>query len=264
MKYFVGHIFVNGIIKFEYLGVRGHNPEIGITINFPFHGHVPKKKATKLLIQTLQQNKINWLQFERPHWKFCSVKFKSQFSEDYKEEWLDGKLIIDMEHDIVSKNGQEMTYLKFVITKEEVMNQWPNKIFLSHNSTDKGLVRKYKKALEMFGYSTWLDDDMHAGAEPTNNISDGFQRSCAAVFFITPNFKETSFITMEIDCALKEKSCKNEKFSIISLLLGNAKDTFTILTKLDDFVYKQPKSDLEGFCNIIEALPMQNPNPIWK
>ncbi len=138
MKYFVGHIFVNGIIKFEYLGVRGHNPEIGVTINFPFHGHVPKKEATKLLIQKLQQNKINWLQFERPHWRFCSVKFKSQFSEDYKEEWLEGKLIIDMEHDIVSKNGKEMTYLKFVITKEEVINQWPNKIFLSHKSIDKG------------------------------------------------------------------------------------------------------------------------------
>ncbi len=127
------------------------------------------------------------------------------------------------------------------------------------------MVREYKKTLEIFGYSTWLDDDnMSAGAELISDISDGFQRSCAAVFFITQNFKETSFLTMEIDYALKEKSYKNEKFSIITLLLGDDKDALIIPAKLKKFVCKNPKNDLEGFCNIIEALPMQNPNPIWK
>src|SRR5882757_9130848 len=51
---------------------------------------------------------------------------------------------------------------------EELGPTTPARIFLSHKSADKALVRDYKQTLELLGLKPWLDeDDLAAGAELT-------------------------------------------------------------------------------------------------
>ena len=60
------------------------------------------------------------------------------------------------------------------------------KIFLSHKSVDKPLVRRYYDALRQAGFDPWLDEpNMAAGANLERELLRGFEESCAAVFFIT-------------------------------------------------------------------------------
>ena len=69
------------------------------------------------------------------------------------------------------------------------------RIFLSHKSVDKSLVYRYHKALSRIGFSPWLDkEDMPVGSNLERDILKGFEESCAAVFFITENFKDESYL----------------------------------------------------------------------
>jgi hypothetical protein len=71
----------------------------------------------------------------------------------------------------------------------------PMKIFLSHKSADKPLVRQYKHLLVELGFDPWLDEDaMQAGAELERSLLKGFADSCAAVFFVTPNYKDENYL----------------------------------------------------------------------
>lgn len=59
---------------------------------------------------------------------------------------------------------------------------------------------------------------MPAGTALHRGIRDGFRNSCAAVFFITPDFVDEKFIANEINYAMEEKTEKEERFSIITLV----------------------------------------------
>lgn len=137
---------------------------------------------------------------------------------------------------------------------EIVMKIKPVKIFLSHKSENKELVRDVKKTLELIGFEPWLDEDaMNAGVKLERAIRSGFTDSCAVIFFITPEFKDEHYIESEIDYALEEKKLKKDDFQIITMVLGDAK----VPLLLNPYVWKKPKSDLEMFREIIKALPLK-------
>lgn len=82
------------------------------------------------------------------------------------------------------------------------------KAFLSHKGADKPLVRECKDTLDAFGFDVWLDEDsMPAETALHRGILQGFKDSCAAIFFITPNYKDEGFLETEVNYTITEK-CK--------------------------------------------------------
>ncbi len=109
---------------------------------------------------------------------------------------------------LVTPDGQlDAMELEQLFRKHEMaMGLSAMKIFLSHKGVDKPEVREYKVILEVLGFEPWLDeDDMPPGTKLGRGLLKGFQESCAAVFFITPNFTDEKFLATEIDYAIDEE-----------------------------------------------------------
>jgi hypothetical protein len=52
--------------------------------------------------------------------------------------------------------------------------------------------------------------------------------NCAAVFFVTQEFKDENFLATEVDYAIKEKRAKADRFAIITLVFGNGAGKGTV------------------------------------
>lgn len=135
------------------------------------------------------------------------------------------------------------------------------KIFLSHKTIDKPLVYRYFTALKEVGFDPWLDEpEMPAGSNVERSIFDGFEKSCAAVFFITENFVDERYLAAEVDYAIMQKRHKDKKFSIITLRYSEAAPVPKLLTP---YVYRDIDNDLQGFYEIIRALPIETGPIRW-
>lgn len=156
-----------------------------------------------------------------------------------------------------SNLGSELQ--KLLESHEFVMGVKKMKIFLSHKGADKPLVRLYKQTLELLGFEVWLDEDaMPAGTALHRGILQGFKDSCAAIFFITPNYKDEGFLETEVNYAITEKMNKGDKFSIITLVFSDDTGKIGEVPELlKTYVWKQPTNDLEALQEIIKALPVK-------
>lgn len=144
-----------------------------------------------------------------------------------------------------------------LVRHEHVMGLRPMKIFLSHKGADKPRVRNYHDTLKLLGFESWLDEDaMTAGTNLQRGILQGMQDSCAAVFFVTPNYVDDNYLATEIDYAIDEKRKKGERFAIITLVLGHEEQKGAVPELLRRYVWKEPANDLEGLREIIKALPV--------
>jgi hypothetical protein len=143
--------------------------------------------------------------------------------------------------------------------------QKPKDIFLSHKGIDKPFVREIANTLRAISFSPWLDEDrMPAGTNLERGIRKGFEDSCAAVFFVTPNFKDENYLATEIDYALQEKRAKGERFQIITLLLKDENgNTGNVPKMLNPYVWKEIEN-IEVIRTIVAALPIQAADIIWK
>jgi len=136
------------------------------------------------------------------------------------------------------------------------------RIFLSHKSIDKPLVHRYYQALKVIGFDPWLDEsDMLAGSNLERELLRGFEQSCAAVFFITKNFVDQNYLATEVDYAVQQKRKKGKKFAIITLCCTEASQVPGLLTP---YVYKDICNDLDGFNELVKALPIELGPPRWK
>ncbi len=136
------------------------------------------------------------------------------------------------------------------------------KIFLSHKSVDKPLVYRYYNALTEVGFDPWLDEsNMAAGANLEREVLRGFEESCAAVFFITESFKDEKYLAAEVDYAVMQKRQKDRKFAIITLRYTDAAPVPGLLTP---YIYKDVANDLEGFRELLRALPVELGPVRWK
>ena len=136
------------------------------------------------------------------------------------------------------------------------------KIFLSHKSVDKPLVTRYYRALKEMGFEPWLDEpEMPAGTNLERGLLKGFQESCAAVFFITAHFVDEKYLATEIDYAIMQKRTKDRKFAIVTLRYP---DSSPVPDLLAPYVYKNVTDDLEGFYELIRALPIELGAIRWK
>ena len=136
------------------------------------------------------------------------------------------------------------------------------RIFLSHKSENKELVRRYHRVLQELGFDPWLDDpDMPAGTELNRGILAGVNESCAVVFFITEDFKDERILSDEIDYAKIRKIKQGNKFAIITLKFPGTAEVPELLEK---YVYKPIDNDLDGLYEIVRALPIVLGPVRWK
>ncbi len=84
----------------------------------------------------------------------------------------------------------------------------------------------------------------------------GMKDSCAAVFFLTPNFSDEKYLADEINYARAEKRARPE-FAIISIVIARDGMVPTVPDLLTPYVWKQPATDLEALREIIRALPVK-------
>ncbi len=145
---------------------------------------------------------------------------------------------------------------------DRIPSENETRIFLSHKTVDKPVVFRYYHALRELGYAPWLDEpEMPAGTNFEREIFRGFEESCAAVFFITENFKDEKYLAAEVDYAVMQKRKKGKKFSIITLRYPGASPVPDLLTP---FVFKDVENDLDGFHQILRALPIELGPIRWK
>lgn len=166
---------------------------------------------------------------------------------------------------ILKMNGENLSSeLENLLKRHEVvMGVVGMKIFLSHKGIDKEIVRNYKNTLELLGFDPWLDEDaMHAGVELERGIKQGFNESCAAIFFVTPNFVDEDYLGTEVNYAIAEKRKKKGQFSIITLVFEANGRKGNVPELLESYVWKEPKNDLEALREIIKALPLKLGKPL--
>jgi hypothetical protein len=143
-----------------------------------------------------------------------------------------------------------------------IPGQHEARIFLSHKSSDKPIVYRYHKTLKQLGFDPWIDEaDMVAGTNLERGIYQGFEESCAAVFFITENFRDEQYLATEIDYAIRQKRKKEDKFAIITLRHSS---TAKIPGLLETYIFRDVTNDLEGFYEVLRALPIELGQTRWK
>lgn len=168
---------------------------------------------------------------------------------------------------ILGKNvaNLESELNKLLQRHEVVMGVIGMKIFLSHKGVDKEIVRNFKNTLELIGFEPWLDEDaMHAGVELERGIKQGFNESCAAIFFVTPNFVDENHLGTEVNYAISEKRKKKNQFSIITLVFEEDGNKGSVPELLEPYVWKEPKNELEALREIVKALPLQLGQPYYR
>ena len=236
--------------------------EEGLTFVFPSLIAQNRRQAILDLRKLIKDNNFYWMWKQNKKWFLNLNELKNNINELKDIEWLKGIIQVSLEFE----KGRHFSDTKFILTKDEVLRSYPKKIFLSHKGIDKPIVRNYKKTLETIGFSPWLDeDDLKAGEELERSLLKGFKDSCAAIFFITPFFKDEDFLRTEINYSISEKRDKKEKFSIITLIFSDKEGKKGIVPELlKQFVCKEPENDLEALVEIIRALPIQVGKSVWK
>ncbi|MEW4372350.1 toll/interleukin-1 receptor domain-containing protein [Paenibacillus kandeliae] len=236
----------------------------GISIDFFFEINVHDSEM-KYIINNFAKS-TSWLLQENKDYfvdlDALTQSYPSLFLDS--PDWLKGKIEVKLEHD--SALQSEMSIINFSVTYEEIINLYPQKIFLSHKGANKDLVRKFYKLLKEMGFDPWIDEeDMEAGVKLYRSILKGFKDSCAVIFFITPEFKDEDYLETEVDYAIKQKHVKKQNFSIITLQFKDQNgNKGNVPELLQDFVWKSPDSELEAFQEIIKSLPIKVGTPIWR
>jgi TIR domain len=112
---------------------------------------------------------------------------------------------------------------------------------------------------------SYLDEeDMSAGTELHRGIQAGFEESCAAVFFVTRNFKDATYLRTEVNYAKEQQTKHGERFKVITLILGKSTDTIEVPELLREFVFKMPATQLDALNEILRALPIEPGEPRWR
>jgi len=83
------------------------------------------------------------------------------------------------------------------------------------------------------------------------------KESCAAVFFVTSNFVDESFLGSELDYAISEKRAKGDLFAIVTLVFETDGKKGEVPQLVRPYVWKEPKGDLEALREILRAIPLK-------
>jgi len=246
------------------------NEEKGLVVEFTLNDKLSKRDAIKELNQLISKSDLEWIFPRKSAYLIDLDVAKSKIVPIQRYEWLWGNAVIkpELEYKDTEIFGESAieTVVSLCIYMEEFILSQNTKIFLSHKGEDKVHIRQFNQTLKEIGFKTWLDEEvMIAGTELERGLLKGMKESCAAVFFITPDFKDEGYLATEINYAMAEKREKNDRFSIITMILKD-KDgkKGKVPDLLKQYVYKEPKTDLECLQEIIKALPVYMETLNWK
>lgn len=236
----------------------------GISIDFFFEGNLHEKEMMYTINDFIKTQ--DWFVVEQNNYYLNLKLLAQEYTELFLDasQWMIGVVRLEPESD--NAIHTEMKIINFSITKEEISDNAPKKIFLSHKGANKDKVKNFYILLKELGFDPWIDEeDMQAGSKLYRSILKGFKESCAVVFFITPEFKDEEYLENEIDYAIKQKLEKKQKFSIITLQFENDNGEKGMVPELlQDYVWKKPQSELEAFREILRSLPIKVGTTHWK
>lgn len=269
MIYFTARFVITGEIRWHFEPDR-EDKNNEINVNFYYYKILKNREAISKVKEDISRNNIQWLSIKGNKWIFDLTLLKSEYDVFKEINWFKGKIAIEpeVEAEKGSKFGEkiDVTRVSYYLTEELVNMNIPTKIFLSHKFANKPLVRNFDSTLRILGFDTWLDEDaMHAGVELERSILQGFKDSCAAVFFITPEFKDENYLATEINYAIAEKREKGNRFAIITLVFKDQNGNSGLVPELlKPYVWKEPANNLEALREIIKALPIKLESIEWK
>ena len=248
----------------------------GLQVVFPLHGRHSDRKALEIVQLALDRNDVRWLIPSRRVWQIDTALLRKQ-PDGFAPapfwgglSWLQGaaRAIPSIEHgrEKVFDTEREITDVRISIYKEDYHLDHSTKIFLSHKGADKPLASRFFATLKQFGLDPWIDDAaMAAGTELHRGIKRGFKESCAAVFFITPNFRDETYLGHEVNYAIEEKTSKGGRFAVITLVFKNEKGERGIVPDLlRSYVWKEPADELAALNEIVKAIPIVVGPPSWR
>jgi len=233
----------------------------GVFVNFTFFGRVPRRRALEIVAERLKENEITWLRCVAREWHLNLEQLRQSVDPWKNVDWMTGIVPVEPEVETerleIFDKEREETYVQFIVTREEIELAATKRVFLSHKGVDKPLVRRIYAALGLLGFEPWLDEaDMNAGAELERALLRGMKESCAAVFFITPDYVDDNYLATEVDYAIAEKRAKTDDFSIITLVLQKKRAKGTVPELLQKYVWKEPETELDILSEILKALPI--------
>ena len=240
-----------------------------IRIIFQMELYVKDRHATEWLIDLVNKNDFDWIKYSNNRWNIDIDLLFSYFKADNIHNWASGIVEpifeIDQEEGTFDKNNK-ISVISFIITPREVLNSMSRKIFLSHKGINKPIVRDYFETLKILGFNPWLDEDAMVAGDPLERtLLRGMKESCAAVFFITTDFKDEHYLETEINYSIAEKRKKGDKFAIITLVFkDDSGKKGKIPELLEQYVWKEPDNHLVALQEIIKALPIQLFGIDWK
>ena len=212
----------------------------------------------------------------RTDWQIDISELRLWFADskqpDFLKEldWLQGVVSVEPEfehhQETVFGETKDSTLVRFNIFQEDYLLNRTTRLFLSHKGADKPMVRRFCDSLRLLGFDPWIDEDaMPAGTELNRGILQGFKDSCAAVFFITPQFQDEKYLRSEINHAVAQKIEKGDRFAIITLLFSDEQGRKGIVPELlHPYVWKEPASELDGLMEILKAIPLAVGPVSWK
>jgi hypothetical protein len=215
----------------------------------------------------LEANNIRWVWKQANDWYIDFDALNEQIEIFRDLGWLKGVALVNPE--VIeypdSVRGGTRKCLEFRVYREEFVVNRNCKIFLSHKGVDKPRIRQYFRVLKTLGFDPWLDEDaMVAGTPLERGLLEGFEHSCAAVFFVTPSFQDENFLATEVNYAIAQKREKGDRFSIITIVFSNKKQKGKVPALLKSYVWKEPPSPLDALDEIVRALPLLPGAPGWK
>lgn len=262
---------LSGVVNWMLWGPSVTDREDGYEIRFPLRSNLKNREALARVKSILERDGNHWLKQVNSTWVFDVVRFREVIGSSGQSthldavNWLKGVVILAPEIDhSTARDGKQETIVSFRIVKEEYLLNHGTKVFLSHKGADKPKVRSFFSVLQGLGFDPWLDEDaMTAGMELHRGILQGFKDSCAAVFFITPNFRDEAYLRTEVNYAVQQKNEKGERFAIVTLVFDGAGKAH-VPDLLHGYVWKEPKSDLEALSEIVRAVPITLGVPNWR
>lgn len=258
----------------------------GVTISFPLPMQLNEREALNYLKVHLPEKERQWLGFDKKKWVINLSGFREVFKDgivnmiekerekhDQSEgmlyvsfytptslnlELFKGDIVIDPEVSHRDFFKESKTTVNFIFNYDMLMDNQAKRIFLSHKSADKPMVRAYRDMLKALGFDPWMDeDDLRAGDKLHRGIEKGFRDSCAVIFFVTKNYVDEKYLATEVDYAISQKYEKGDQFSIITLVMGEGNEQPEVPRLLDQYVFKHPKTQFDGLKEILKALPLK-------
>jgi len=279
MHSIIGVAVLGGGVVWQQHFSSAHEEALAVTFTLT-GGGIDDRQALRIVKKLIADNGVTWIKPGTSTWQLETDQLKSWFKTRNPGstfldgfDWLQGVLNIApiVKHhmgiahlDRATTPAQTTVHL-FVYREEYELNK-ATQLFLSHKGANKPLVLQYFNVLKELGFDPWLDDDaMPAGTKLHRGIQDGFKNSCAAIFFITPEFKDEGYLAKEIDYAIAEENAKGARFKIVALVFTDASGNKGVIPRLlEPYVWKEPSSDLEALLQIIKAIPLEVGPVTWR